>query len=147
LRELNQSLQTPSTATGTEEEGEGAEGTQHQELAVLAPPSEQDGEEPAATDKHAFLHPCSSLRLSPIELRHGDLRHSDWSEADVVYVASLLFPDDLMAELVTMMTRLRPGSRILSLKEMDSPDLVLCAQSWYRMSWDQAKVYMYTRRA
>ena len=127
LDTLHQYLQPPPTIED-EEEAEAEQQQEQQQQRKLALP---------------FTPTC--LKLSEIELCHGDLRQEDWSQADIVYVASLLFPDELMLELTDRLTKLRPGSRILTLKKLDNPELVLVHEAYYRMSWERAKVYLYNR--
>jgi hypothetical protein len=35
------------------------------------------------------------MNLVPVEIIHGDILKTDWSEADILYISSVCFPDDL----------------------------------------------------
>ena len=44
--------------------------------------------------------------------------HAWWRDADIVFVASLLFPDETMRALAARLALLRPGARVLSLRRL-----------------------------
>eukprot|EP01041_Mallomonas_annulata_P007465 gene7465-15277_t len=103
-----------------------------------------------------------------------------WKESDVVYVASLLFSDEMMNRLAILVTQMKPLSWFISLKPLpqtqlhtqsasqpqpqlksqtadtssnssESDESVFTSnripnlrfESFYRMSWQMAKVYFY----
>ena len=88
-----------------------------------------------------------------ISIQHGDIFDIDWfTEANVVYCASLLFSEDMMDTLLNRCLLMNPGSIFISLKPLPRCDggvsasgkrIVLMSESFYRMSWQMAKVYIY----
>jgi hypothetical protein len=84
-----------------------------------------------------------------------------WDTGDVVYCASLLFSDEMMTQLLERVWRMKPGAYFISLKpfpsrnpvrqgdsifEIDGRDgrrMTLVSDSFYRMSWQMARVYIY----
>ena len=90
--------------------------------------------------------------LPSISFHCGDMFEYDWwTSADVVYAASLLFSESMMERLTEQASRMRPGGWVISLKpllvDMDpsrlSGRIELKAESFYKMSWQMAKVYLY----
>lgn len=93
--------------------------------------------------------------LSPlprITIHEGDMfAHDWWREADVVYAASLLFSEAMMQTLTVQVSWMKSGAWMISLKplllernadQLRSP-VVLKSESFYKMSWQMAKVYIY----
>eukprot|EP01032_Pedospumella_encystans_P013181 gene13181-15192_t len=74
-----------------------------------------------------------------------------WKDADVVYAASLLFSEAMMQTLTIQVSWMKPGAWMVSLKplllERNADQLkstvVLRSESFYKMSWQMAKVYIY----
>ncbi|CAM9374606.1 unnamed protein product, partial [Laminaria digitata] len=62
--------------------------------------------------------PLTCESLSGVEMVCGDIFKEDWSDAGVVYVASLLFDDGMMIRLSKAAERLRQGARIISLRKI-----------------------------
>lgn len=91
------------------------------------------------------------------------------SDAGVVYVASLLFDEDMMARLSNSVQKLQQGARVISLRPLqalgprgskskvelegsldgsDAPAIAalrLLHEGVFRMSWQMARVYIYVR--
>ena len=93
-----------------------------------------------------------------------------WRDADVVYVASLLFPEATMDALTRRLALLRPGARVLTLRRLPPrataaavelrPEAAAEQQAeehdgtaafreenptWQQMSWGKAEVFQYRR--
>ncbi|CAM9865234.1 unnamed protein product [Ectocarpus sp. 12 AP-2014] len=66
--------------------------------------------------------PLTAESLAGVELICGDIFEEAWDDAGVVYVASLLFDESMMALLAQRVQRLRPGARIISLKPIPAPE-------------------------
>jgi hypothetical protein len=89
--------------------------------------------------------------LPDITFHCGDMFAFDWSDADVVYAASLLFSTPMMETLTLQASQLRPGAWVISLqpllleecRERLQNSIVLRTAEWYKMSWQMAKVYLY----
>ncbi|CAM9305759.1 unnamed protein product, partial [Hapterophycus canaliculatus] len=60
--------------------------------------------------------PLTAESLSRVELVCGDIFQEAWDDASVVFVASLLFDNSMMALLAKCMKKLRKGARVISLK-------------------------------
>lgn len=90
-------------------------------------------------------------RLPDIQLIEGDIFQIPWWEnADVVYTASLLFSDSMMDELSMLALRMKPDSIFITLKPLPitsseslSVNMILVHESFFKMSWQMAKVYIY----
>jgi SAM-dependent methyltransferase len=94
--------------------------------------------------------------LPQTEFIEGDIFVSVrwWDDADIVYAASLLFSNDMMTRLTNLARQMRPGTWFISLKPLildatvdveGSQGLQLRSESFYRMSWQMAKVYIYEK--
>lgn len=89
--------------------------------------------------------------LPQITFHCGDMFEHDWSQADVVYAASLLFSAPMMETLTLQASRLHPGAWAISLKPLLLEEcagrmqhrMELRTAEWYKMSWQMAKVYIY----
>lgn len=111
-------------------------------------------------------HPGSFHYFSPlpeISLKCGDIFNpctgTDetgevpwWEEATVAYAASLLFSDDMLARLLERVRLMTPHSIFISLRplpltEEDSARIILIEESFFKMSWQMAKVYFYMIRS
>jgi hypothetical protein len=101
----------------------------------------------AITCRNIFLH------LPAISIVCGSIFDVDWwSTADVVYVASLLFSDVMMHDLGQRCLKMKEGSIVISLKRIEvnvdteeslKKGLTLLSESFFRMSWQMACVYIY----
>ena len=112
---------------------------------------------PTATEDESPFHlSVSDVKLlSPfpqIRIHNGDMFAQDWwKDADVVYAASLLFSEAMMQTLTIQVSWMKPGAWMVSLKplllERNADQLkstiVLRSESFYKMSWQMAKVYIY----
>lgn len=96
------------------------------------------------------------LPLPSISIEVGNIFEVDWwtEGPTVAYAASLLFTEDMMMQLADRVRRMQPNSWFISLKllpdllESDGSDgdrrtVVLEDESFYKMSWQMAKVYIY----
>lgn len=133
----------------------------------VAPPAEKSDEPPpplppkpiaSRMERQQLLHellsssPASEeirTALLGIEFLTGDIFDSvlcPWYvDADCVYVASLLFSDEMMRRLQTYAEQMRPGSVLVSLRPLEvGGRLSLVSESFYQMSWQKSKVYVYT---
>ena len=83
--------------------------------------------------------------LPEIVFETNDIFQVDWfSDADVVYAASLLFSEEMMVQLNERVHRMKRGSYFINLRELPlSSKLVLVSESFFKMSWQMAKVYIY----
>lgn len=81
-----------------------------------------------------------------ISVIRGDILTVDWSDADLVYISSLCFPETLLTEIAVRMENLKPGARILTLKAfLPSSSFLLLHTAKAKMTWGSASVYLYHR--
>jgi hypothetical protein len=85
------------------------------------------------------------LPLPEIEFVCGDIFEFDWSNADVVYTASLLFSDLMLQRLMEQAERMKSGAFLISLRPLPCPHLCCTCDGFFRMSWQMAMVYIYRR--
>jgi hypothetical protein len=108
-----------------------------------------------------FLQENAGALFAPtasVEFTCGDIFEIDWwSTADVVYCASLLFTDAMMVQLSELVYKMKVGSWFVSLKPLSevspsgtdsncdgqSAAFRLVDESFFKMSWQMAKVYIY----
>ena len=92
------------------------------------------------------------LPIPDISLEVGDIFANDWwSDCYVAYAASLLFTPEMMSQLVHCVGRMRIGSWFISLKPLPLDELgdevakriSLQHETFFKMSWQMAKVYIY----
>ena len=93
--------------------------------------------------------------LPEVKIELGDIFAVDWwSDADVVYCASLLFSNEMMRCLGEKVLLMKSGSYFVSLKPLEGIDPVvekahgkrhcLVSDSFYKMSWQMARVFIYS---
>lgn len=88
------------------------------------------------------------LPLPEIIFQKGDIFEVEWwREADVAYAASLLFTPTMMERLAEQVLLMKSGSWFISLRPLSprvpSHRLKLRSESFFRMSWQMAKVFVY----
>ena len=129
--------------------------------AIVAAPALRTTEEELQDILKLYRH-CSLDHLPTVEYTAGDIFAVDWwSEANVVYAASLLFTVEMMEELSRKVSLMRSGAYVITLKplidlekteqhQLDGADSIavktrfeLLSDSFYKMSWQMAKVYIY----
>ena len=87
--------------------------------------------------------------LPAILLQQGDIFAIDWyTNADVVYCSSLLFTPTMLQNLSNLVAKMKSGAYFISLKPLmqENDKCVkwkLIDESYYKMSWQMAKVYVY----
>ena len=69
------------------------------------------------------------IEYSKINVIEGDILKVDWwTNGDIIYGATLLFPDELLSAIADKAELMKPGSRFISLKELpERPKLKLLA--------------------
>ena len=72
----------------------------------------------------------------------------DWSSADIVFFASVLYPVEVMDGVADKCEYLKTGSRLISLREMPArPFYRLDSTCMARFSWGVHEVLFYTKVA
>ena len=73
---------------------------------------------------------------SPVSVIEGDILEIDWSGADIIFFASVLFPVEALEKAADQMSRLKQGARIISLRELPKREFLrLTAACFVRFSW------------
>lgn len=87
----------------------------------------------------------------PLEIIEGDILVEDLTGLTVVYVASLLFEDEMLAQLAARLDSVPSVQWVATLRPFDKEhlnELKLTATMMLPMSWDEdAEVYIYVRDA
>ncbi len=99
---------------------------------------------------HKLGPPASPLSLPLLEIRGDNFLDSDWSDADLVFAASLCFSDRLLQALADRGAKLRPGAVLLTLKLPERYEPLYTLGKTVRsvkMSWGRANVYVLVRSA
>ena len=77
----------------------------------------------------------------------GDMTKTDWFDADLIYAASTCFPESLMKILAEQGRRLKPGTRIVTLKNfMDSTCYKVVYNLRVKMTWGKNGVFIIERK-
>lgn len=87
-----------------------------------------------------------NIKEIPIEFKVGDMFQEDWYEGCyIAYAASLLFSNEMMEQLALQVELMPCHSWFISLKPLPSSSVrvVLFEESFFKMSWQMAKVYIY----
>merc|ERR1712205_25919 len=83
-----------------------------------------------------------------VHLHCGDCFDCDWREANVLFVNSTGFDDELMAKVSKKVAETALGTRVITLSQ-PLPSLPsqtkLLSQAPYRMTWGNATAYVYLR--
>lgn len=66
-----------------------------------------------ANSKLERLSHEQNVPCAPISVIHGDIFKDDWSDADIIFVASVCFSAELMEMFSDACSRLKKGTRIL----------------------------------
>ncbi len=60
----------------------------------------------------------------------------DWTDADIIYLSAVCFSDELVAGVADLFTRVKKGTRVISLKVIPERDfLELYATIKVKMTW------------
>ena len=77
-----------------------------------------------------------------IEIFHGDLLKTDWSDVDVLYVSSVWFSDEMLEGIDEMSNSCKKGTRMITLRQLPRNE------NWknlrtirVKMSWGPSEVY------
>ena len=99
-------------------------------------------------DSIKALASSEGAKIAPTSVIMGDILKTDWwSEADIVYCSSVCFPEELNEGIGALCAKLKPGSRVLTLKafrnEIPHLDLLYCVN--LKMTWGFQPSIIYIR--
>lgn len=84
---------------------------------------------------------------SKIEFIHGDILEADFKDADIIFINSTCFQDDLMEALEPKLEVIRPHAHVISLsKPLKSPAFHQYKHQLYEFSWGQATAFFHRKR-
>lgn len=87
------------------------------------------------------------LENSEMQLIHGDILKYDMSDADIIFVNSTCFQEDLMTALDEKLECVRPNAHIITLsKPLKSPYYYQYKHKLYDFSWGQATAFYHRKR-
>jgi len=93
------------------------------------------------------LHDSCTQRevsFSPMEVWEGDILNYDWFDADLIYLSAVCFSEELCIKVADLLTRVKKGTRILSLRPIPERDyLEMFSTIEAKMSWGQGRIYYY----
>lgn len=82
-----------------------------------------------------------------IHFVHGDATVIKWNDADVVFINSTCFDDQLMNKMATLASELRPGSFVFTTTiNLPSPDFEILEVSTMRQKWGECTMYIQRRK-
>jgi SAM-dependent methyltransferase len=84
---------------------------------------------------------------SIIKFIHGDILKEDLSDADLIFMNSTCFQDDLMEALEPRLETIKPHAQVISLsKALKSPSFHQHKHKMYEFSWGQATAFYHRKR-
>lgn len=85
--------------------------------------------------------------LPLIDIKEGDILDIDWTDADLVYISSICFPESVLQKIFERATKLKIGSTLITLKLIPGFEkyFELRAERWFKMSWGSILVYFLSR--
>jgi len=94
-----------------------------------------------AINKWTNLYPSINDKYK-FKIIEGDITKTDWSNADIIYVASLAFPDELMKIIAEQGKVLKKGTIIISIKKWEGEQYKTLAWLNVKMGWGKKGVYI-----
>jgi hypothetical protein len=85
-------------------------------------------------------------QTTEIELHHGDFLEMQWSDADVVFINSTCYDDELLAKLEPMLDDLQKGAFVVTTtKPLKSYLWQMIERSKFDEAWGSATVFIHTK--
>jgi len=80
---------------------------------------------------------------APIQVYQGDMLQVDWSDADLLYMSSICFPQELMNGVFEKTKLLKKGTKIITLKNFPhNEDFEVRFNMRVKMTWGRTGVYI-----
>lgn len=90
---------------------------------------------------------ADKLENKTMEFIHGDILEADLRDADIIFMNSTCFQDDLMIALEQKLEVVRPHAHIISLsKPLKTPSFHQYKHQLYEFSWGQATAFFHRKR-
>lgn len=78
-----------------------------------------------------------------IEVHHGDMLETDWSDADILFSSSICFPNELIEGILEKSYLLKKGARFITLKSFPLNDIFEVRHSTrVKMTWGKTGIYV-----
>ena len=88
------------------------------------------------TKKLSDISAEQMIPTAPISVIEGDILQVDWSDADIVFCASVTWDNDLKEKIADKFTQLKKGTRILFMSELPERPQIRAVASWKaNFSW------------
>lgn len=85
--------------------------------------------------------------MPDIDFLKGDFLRADFSEADVLYMCSTCFSDEMMEGIARAAEMMKAGSRVITLtKPLPSDQFEEIHHEFYPMSWGTSQVFIYKKK-
>lgn len=93
------------------------------------------------------IHNLESKRnVKNINLIEGDLRNTEWTHADIIFISDLTFGLDMYRNIENKVRELKRGARVITLKSLnDTGYLKEIRFMRVKMSWGRAGVFIYEK--
>ena len=94
--------------------------------------------------KNTMSELASLLKDRPkVEVHHGDMLKTDWSDADVLFSSSICFPNELIEGILEKSHLLKKGARFITLKNFPMNSIFEVRYSTrVKMTWGKTGVYV-----
>lgn len=80
---------------------------------------------------------------APIQVYQGDMLQVDWSDADLLYLSSVCFPQELMNGIFEKTKLLKKGTKVITLKNFPpNEDFQVRHYRKVKMTWGRTGVYI-----
>eukprot|EP00743_Colponemidia_sp_Colp-15_P010522 GILK01011596.1.p1 GENE.GILK01011596.1~~GILK01011596.1.p1 ORF type:complete len:567 (-),score=61.01 GILK01011596.1:368-2068(-) len=88
------------------------------------------------------------IASAPVHIHQADILQEDWSGADILYISSICFSDELLQAIATKTERLKSGSCVVTLKDLRAltGSLRLIENFRVKMSWGKSSCYVFERK-
>lgn len=88
----------------------------------------------------------SSETLKNIQIFEGDLRKVDFSDADIIFISSVCFLDELLNEILVKSALQKANSKLLTLKPLPENSNWQLANTYkLKMSWGRSDCFIYLK--
>ena len=82
------------------------------------------------TQKLAGVSDYRAVPCAPIQVLHGDILEADWSDADIIFAASVCYPEELLVGIADKCSELKRGTRFLNLNVLPARPYIRETASW-----------------
>ena len=96
-------------------------------------------------EKLSGLAGYQMVPCAPISVIQGDIIDEDWSDADIIFAASVCFPNELMEGFADKLALCKKGTRILFMNYLPARPYIREVASWKgQFTWGLHLIRYYT---